>query len=81
MNTYDHTGAASLSLNARVLSLDGAVCFEETVVRPVRGAEDAEALGVHVCELLIARGAKDLLTEIRAAADAEKAKSLADGSD
>lgn len=70
----------TLTLNGRVLSLEGARCIEHTMSKAVATTEDAEALGVQLCEHLIANGAKDLLTEIRAAADAEKAKSLASDS-
>lgn len=53
----------SLSLRARVLSLDGRECLEDRIHG---AAEDAPALGAELAERLIARGAKRLIDGARA---------------
>lgn len=62
-----------LRLDGFVGSLDGSVCFRESAQGR---ADDAEATGVRLAEAMIARGARELLSSVRADAGAAAAEVL-----
>ncbi|SCV71452.1 BQ2448_3040 [Microbotryum intermedium] len=60
----DDPHTASLTLTGTITSLAGTKAVEFSITRTVHSIQDAEALGADVARELIARGGRDILTEL-----------------
>jgi hydroxymethylbilane synthase len=63
IGAHARAGATSMTLHARVVSLDGRECLDDRIEGPL---EDAAALGSALAERLAARGAKRIVEAARA---------------